>query len=119
MAQNFQPGDFLVYQLERAYALMRVLATDGEGVEKVWHVAAYDDFFPNVDDAEAAIEDPSNLSVSLAHIALTNRAFESTQVARIGNHSLTDDDVAPLDGWRRDPQRVISDRSVRLMLGLR
>ena len=50
---------------------------------------------------------------------LTNRAFESTQVARIANSSLTSEELAPLDKWRADPEGNISDRSIRLMLGLR
>jgi hypothetical protein len=119
MAQDFQPGDFLVFQIESAYALLRVLAADGEGADRVWHVAAYDDFFPAVDDAEAAISNLSKLSISRNHLAITNMAFESTQVAKIGAHPLRQDEVAPLDAWREDPHREVFDRSVRLMLGLR
>jgi hypothetical protein len=115
MSQSFQPGDFLVFQLEAGFALLRVLAVD----EDAWHVAAYSDFFADVESAEAAISDSNNLIVSSTHIALTQRAFESTQVAKIANRELGDGDLAALAQWRNDPNREISDRSVRLLLGLR
>ena len=119
MSQNFQPGDFIVFQLESGFALLRVLDVDDLDGEKTWHVAAYNEFFPDVDSAEAAASDPQNLTVSSRHIALTNRAFESTQVAKLLNIPLNHDDVSGLQEWRMDPTQRISDRSVRLMLGLR
>lgn len=119
MSQNFQPGDFLVFQLESGFALLRMLAVDEVEGQKVWHVAAYGDFFPDVDSAESSINEPQRLTVSNQHIALTNRAFESTQVAKIATVPLTEPDMRPLIDWRRDPDREVSDRSVRLMLGLR
>ena len=119
MSQNFQDGDFLVFQLEAGFALLRLLAVDGADSEKVWNLAAYSDFFLDVESGEAASAEPERLTVSSSHIALTNRAFESTQVARIGNIPLTDNEQNPLDAWRNDPNREVSDRSVRLMLGLR
>ena len=79
----------------------------------------YGDFFPDVDSAETALADLSGLSLSSPHIALTNRAFESTQVAKIANIPLNDRENEPLTKWRSDPNRYVSDRSVRLMLGLR
>ena len=119
MSQKFQSGDFLVFQLEAGFALLRFLGVDeGEG-NKVWHVAAYSDLFPDVESAEAASAEPALLSLSDSHMALTTRAFESTQVARISNVSLTGTETAPLDAWRSAPNRKVSDRSVRLMLGLR
>ena len=121
MSQNFQPGDFLVFQLEAGFALLRLLAVDEQdgGSSKTWHVAAYSEFFPDVDAAEAASMGPAALTVSEPHMALTNRAFESTQVAKIGNITLDENETVPLDKWRADPNREVSDRSVRLMLGLR
>lgn len=119
MSQNFEQGDFLVFQLESGFALLRMLAVDEIDGDKVWHVAAYSDFFPNVDSAEAMSVEPQRMTVSSSHLALTNRAFESTQVARISNIALTDMEVAPLTAWRNDQNRTVSDRSVRLMLGLR
>ena len=119
MSQNLVPGDFLVFQLEAGFALLRLLAIDEAEGDKVWHLAAYGDFFLDVESAETAAADPSRLSVSNRHIALTNRAFESTQVARIANIPLTLGENEPLAIWRNDPDREVSDRSVRLMLGLR
>lgn len=119
MSQIFQPGDFLVFQLEAGYGLLRVLAVDDNAGESTWHIAAYNEFFPDVDTAEVAASDPASLAVSHNHIVLTNRAFESTQVARISNSTLMEQETAPLDNWRNDPNRNVSDRSVRLMLGLR
>ncbi len=119
MSQNFKPGDFLVFQLEAGFALLRVLAADDSDGDRIWHVAAYNDFFPDVATAEAVALFQDSIAVSHSHIALTNRAFESTQVARLSNIPLTADEIEPLDKWRNDPKREVSDRSVRLVLGLR
>ena len=119
MSQNFQPGDFLVFQLEAGFALLRLLRIDEDGSSNVWHVAAYDDFFPDVESAEQATYEPETLKVSNPHLALTTRAFESTQVARIHNVPLTEIDRQALLSWYENDAREVSDRSVRLMLGLR
>ncbi len=119
MSQNFAPGDFLIFQLEAGFALLRLLGVDGEGDDRIWHLAGYRDLFPDVDAAEAAIASPEALAVSDAHMALTNRAFESTQVARLSNAPLTPSEVEPLHAWRSEPSGHVSDRSVRLLLGLR
>ena len=84
MAQ-FEPGDDLIFQLESGFGLLRVLAVEGEGAGTVWHLLAYDDFFPDVESAEAALAGPTQLPVRRAHMALTNRAFERTPAARLGN----------------------------------
>ena len=119
MSQDLQPGDFLVYQLESAVALLRVLAIDEVDGQNVWHLAAYDDFFPDVEVAEKAIIAQTPLSAIRPHVALTDRAFESTQVARVAHAALTDQETQPLTSWRSDPNREIHDRSIRLLLGLR
>ena len=119
MLQEFDPGDVLIFQLESGYALLRVLAVDETDGETVWHIAAYSDLFLDVDGAENALQNIRTMPLSLSHVALTNRAFESTQVARIANAPLTEADVAPLAAWRNGGSGEISDRSVRLMLGLR
>ena len=116
MLNDFKPGDFLVFQLEAGYALLRLLEMDDDGT---FHVAGYDDFYLDVETAEAMTADPSRLTSKYPHIALTTRAFESTQVAKISNAALTTAELEPLDRWRSDPNHVASDRSVRLMLGLR
>lgn len=119
MSQQFQPGDFLIFQLESGFALLRVLAVDGTDGDATWHVAAYRDFYPDVETADTALATPSSLAVSHPHLALTQRAFESTQVAKMGNAELTDGELQSLLEWRDDPEKEISDRSVRLLLGLR
>lgn len=119
MSQNFQPGDFLVFQLEAGFALLRLLAIDEAEDEKIWHLAGYSDFFLDVDTAEAASAEPAKLSISNPHMALNTRAFEATQVAKITNLVLTENEIAPLNEWRNNPDREVSDRSVRLMLGFR
>ena len=117
MPQEFQPGDFLIFQLEAGYGLLRVLAVEDADGERTWHVAAYNELFPDVDTAETAIG--SGLSRSIDHVALTNRAFESTQVSSIGNRPLTPEEIAPFAKWVDSPERLISDRSIRLLMGLR
>ena len=119
MSQNFQPGDFLVFQLEAGFALLRLLAVDETEGEKTWHVAGYSDFFLDVDSAETASAEPAKLAISNPHMALNNRAFEATQVAKISNVALVEHELAPLDEWRNIPDHEVSDRSVRLMLGFR
>lgn len=115
---EFQPGDDLVFQLESGFGLLRVLAVDGEGAGTVWHLLAYDDFFPNVESAEAALAGPARLPVRKAHMALTNRAFERTPAARLGNRAVLDDELIEYRQWL-ESDRVVSDRSALLMLGIR
>jgi len=119
MSQTFQPGDYLVFQLEAGFALLRVLSVDNSDDDLIWHLAAYDDYFLDVEMAEAAINGENSLFSSQPHIALTNRAFESTQVAKISNRQLTEAEIQPMLDWKNAPDHEISDRSVRLMLGLR
>jgi hypothetical protein len=117
MSQDFQPGDFLIFQLESGYGLLRLLSIDEQNGERVWHVAAYEDLFLDTEGAEAAISDPEQLSLTNPHIALTNRAFESTQVARMGNVPLTPEEERRARDASAQPK--VSDRSIRLLLGLR
>ena len=119
MSQDLKAGDFLVYQLESAVALLRVLDVEGIGGEKVWHLTAYSEFFPDVEAAENAVAGLESLTTSMPHVALTDRAFESTQVARIAHMPLTDQEHLPLTQWRLDHVREIHDRSIRLLMGLR
>lgn len=115
---EFAPGDDLVFQLESAFGLLRVLAVEGEGAGTVWHLLAYDDFFPNVEAAEAALAGPTQLPVRKAHMALTNRAFERTPAARLGNRPVTDTELIEYRKWLQG-DRAVSDRSALLMLGIR
>jgi len=119
MSQKFQAGDYLIFQLESGYGLLRILAIDDAHGDKVWHLAAYNELFLDVETADAAIENAGFLTVNHPHIALTNRAFESTQTARMKNEPLKETDLQALADWKQNPNAAVSDRSVRLMLGLR
>ena len=119
MSQDLRPGDFLVFQLESGFGLLRLLAKTGSNGDIVWHLEAYEDLFFDVDSAEAATTNKPGLIVSHPHLALTNRAFESTQVARIANTPLTNEETERIAAWQNDPDHEVSDRSVRLLLGLR
>jgi len=116
--REFQPGDDLIFQLESGFGLLRVLAVEGEGAATVWHLLAYDDFFPNVESAETALGGSQLLPVRKAHMALTNRAFERTPAARLGNRPVNEDELVEYRRWL-DTDRVVSDRSALLMLGIR
>jgi hypothetical protein len=118
MAQEFDPGDFLVFQLEAGYGLLRVLGSEGDDGDRVWHLLAYRDLFLDVDSAERAANENS-LTIELSHVALTNRAFESTQVARITTAPIDSSQTESLAVWRSDPEHQVHDRSIRLLLGLR
>lgn len=115
---EFEAGDDLIFQLESGFGLLRVLAVEGEGAGTVWHLLAYDDFFPNVESAETALAAPQPLPVRKAHMALTNRAFERTPAARLGNRPVSEDELVEYRRWL-DSDRVVSDRSALLMLGVR
>jgi hypothetical protein len=117
VANVFAPGDDLIFQLESGFGLLRLLAVEGEGAETVWHLLAYDEFFPDVESAEIALNQRA-LPVRKAHLALTNRAFERTPVARLGNRPVTDQELAPYTQWLNS-ERPVSDRSALLMLGIR
>ena len=114
----FVPGDDLIFQLESGFGLLRVLAVAGEGSETVWHLLAYDEFFPDVESAELRLAQGAPLSVRQPHMALTNRAFERTPAARLGNRPVTDDELVAYNAWLNG-ERAVSDRSALLMLGIR
>ena len=117
MSNPFNPGDDLIFQLESGFGLLRVLTVEGEGSGTVWHLLAYDDFFPDVESAELALSS-APLPVRKPHMALTNRAFERTPVARLGNRPVTDDELIAYNDWLNS-DRPVSDRSALLMLGVR
>lgn len=98
---------------------MRVLAIDEAGGDLMWHVRVFRDLFQEIEFAELALGSPESLGVELSHIALTDRAFGSTQVARLASEAVSDEERAAVESWRSDPKREISDRSIRLTLGLR
>jgi hypothetical protein len=119
MLQEFQAGDFLIFQLEAGYALLRVLDVDVSEADTIWHLTAYRDLFLDTEMADDAIDRAETLGIEIPHAALTNRAFESTQVAKMRNVPLTSAEQAGYHDWKNSPDRHISDRSIRLLLGLR
>jgi hypothetical protein len=119
LAQAFAPGDDLIFQLESGFGLLRVLAVEEREPEgTVWHLLAYEELFPDVETAEAALAAPGSLHVRKEHMALTDRAFERTPVARLGNRPVTDEELAGYRAWLEN-EGAVSDRSALLMLGLR
>ena len=119
MAHQFAPGDDLIFQMESGLGLLRILAIEGEGAETVWHLLAYEEFFPNAEAAEAALTQPGSLNIRKAHMALTDRAFERTPAARLGNRPLTEEELAASKEWLESDTRKVSDRSALLLLGIR
>src|SRR4026208_2097124 len=99
MPNAFNPGDDLIFQLESAFGLLRVLAVEGDGADTVWHLLVYDEFFPDIESAEKAVAANSQLPVRKAHMALTNRAFERTPAARLGNRPVADDELVEYRRW--------------------
>ena len=118
MSHQFKPGDDLIFQLESAFGLLRVLAIEGEGADTTWHLMAYDEFFPEIESAEEALASHKPLAVRKAHMALTNRAFERTPTAKLDNRPVTEEELVDYKAWQ-ESDRVVSDRSALLMLGIR
>ena len=118
MDAPFAPGDDLIFQLESGFGLLRVIAIEEHEIGCVWHLMAYEEFFPDPDSAEAALKEPDSLHVRRAHMALTDRAFERTPAAKLGNRPVTDSEQAAYQNWR-DTNGQVSDRSALLMLGVR
>jgi hypothetical protein len=117
--QNFQAGDDLIFQIESGYGLIRILAIDeNEKGEKTWHLSAFNEMFLDVQYADQALANPETLTVSNPHFVITQRAFDSTQVARMGNRPLSENEKQIIETWRQNPNREVSDRSARLMLVL-
>jgi len=119
MSRQFQPGDDLLFQLESGYGLLRILAIDEIEGEIIWHLCAYENLFLESEAAEKSLKDGTSLKISIAHMALTNRAFERTPTAKLHHRELTSEEIARIEKWKSDPQREVSDRSALLMLGLR
>ena len=118
MEAPFSPGDDLIFQLESGFGLLRVIAMQEHETGRVWHLMAYEEFFADPETAEAALTSPESLSVRRAHMALTERAFERTPAAKLGNRPVTENELAAYQNWREQDGHV-SDRSALLMLGIR
>lgn len=119
MSEEFIPGDILIFQIESGYGLLKVIGVDDGPQSTVWHVKAFRDLFIDVDSADAAAAAPQALTIEIPHAAMTARAFESTQVALLSKDIVTPEEVAAVEGWRSSADRVPTDRSVRLLMGLR
>src|SRR2546421_9169230 len=117
MAQ-FAPGDDLIFQLESGFGLLRVIAIDEDADKTTWHLMAYEELFPDVESAERSLANPESLQIRKSHMALTDRAFERTPAARLGNRPLSQSERGEYGKWLAGG-REISDRSALLMLGLR
>ena len=118
MAENFVSGDDLVFQLESGFGLLRVIAVEEREGQRIWHLLAYEELFPDIESAESALRQPGLLQIRRPHMALTERAFERTPAARLGNRTVTDAERAAYDAWV-ESDGPVSDRSALLMLGLR
>ena len=117
MAQ-FAPGDDLIFQLESGFGLLRVIAIDEDADKTTWHLMAFEELFPDVETAERALANPESLHIRKPHMALTDRAFERTPAARLGNRPLSEAERGEHEKWLAGA-REVSDRSALLMLGLR
>ena len=118
MSHQFSSGDNLIFQLESGFGLLRVIAVEETDSGTVWHLMAYEELFPSIEAAENALSEPEVLHVRKAHMAITNRAFERTPAARLGNRPVTEEERAGYQKWIENDRKV-SDRSALLMLGLR
>ncbi|HWS53953.1 MAG TPA: hypothetical protein VN228_07500 [Pyrinomonadaceae bacterium] len=118
MSLEFAAGDDLVFQVESGFGLMRVLGAEGEAGDRVWHVLVYEDFYPDVEAAEAALAAGRELPARIPHVALTEHAFGKTPAARLGNRPVAEHELAARLGWEQSG-RPVHDRSVLLMLGMR
>jgi hypothetical protein len=118
MDAPFAPGDDLIFQLESGFGLLRVVAIEEHETGRVWHLMAYEEFFADPEKAEDALRNPESLHVRRAHMALTERAFERTPAAKLGNRPVTENEQAAYQNWHEQDGQV-SDRSALLMLGVR
>ena len=118
MSQNFQAGDYLIFQVESGYGLLRLFGIDTIDGEKVWYLSAFNEMFLDVESADATLLNSSVLSVNIPFVALTNRAFEATQTARMLNVPLNDDEQKAFEELKLSSNQI-SDISIRLLLGLR
>ena len=119
MSQPFSPGDFLIFQLEAGFGLIRLLAIDGPEPDRVWHISVYEELFPEVEAAEQALEQISSLHLSKPHLALTERAFERTPAAKLATAPLSHSDLAAYAAWQENSEPHVFDRSLLLLLGMR
>jgi hypothetical protein len=119
MYATFEVGDYLAFQLESGYGLMRVLTVEQSSDDTIWHISIYTELFPDIESAEAALRTPTDLHPSFKHVALTDRAFERTPAARLGNAPLTEAEEAAFRESKNSANQVVYDRSVLQLIGIR
>src|SRR5438874_11442694 len=90
MAENFVSGDDLVFQLESGFGLLRVIAVEEREGQRIWHLLAYEEVFPDIESAERALRRPGLREIRKAHMAVAQGALERTPAARLGNRTGTD-----------------------------
>lgn len=119
MALPFEIGDDLIFQLESGYGLLRVVKIEADETgNPIWHLLSYEELFPDIESAEAALCEDGALHPRSTHLALTDRALEKTPAARLGNRPVTESDLTTYRRWLERDNRV-SELSVLLTLGLR
>jgi hypothetical protein len=118
MNTQFKPGDNLVFQLESGFGVLRVLAVEELEGDTIWHLSVYEDFYADVETAEAALAANPQMPLRTPHIAITNYAFEKTAAARLNNVPVQDEELAAYGEWKSSGGEP-SNRSVLMMLGFR
>lgn len=119
MSESFIPGDDLVFQLESGFGLVRVLAVNGAGPDRVWHLLTYEELFPDIESAEQALKHSETLHVAHEHLPLTERAFERTPAAKLLHRPITQHELSGFVRWQQDPNGEVFDRSLLQLLGMR
>ena len=118
MSQNFTPGDYLIFQIESGYGLLKIIGLTGPSDDPVWHLKAFQELFLDIDTADLALLDPSTLTVSMHHAALTNRAFLATQVSIMTKGSVETEETSLVTDWEVKGA-IPTDSPIRMLLGLR
>jgi hypothetical protein len=118
MSQNFKPGDFLIFQIESGFGLLKLIGISGSQEDPVWHLRAFNELFLEIDTAEMAANSHEQLTVGMKHAALTNRAFLATQVAILKSDVISEEESAIVSDWIGQSLKP-TDSPIRLLLGLR
>jgi len=118
MNTHFKPGDNLVFQLESGFGVLRVLAVEEIDDDTIWHLSVYEDLYPDVEAAEAALATNTRMPLRTPHLAVTNYAFEKTAAAKLSNTPVRDEELAAYRLWKESGAEA-SNRSVLMMLGFR
>ena len=89
--------------------------TEASATDKAAGVVTY----WGVENAEAALKTHGSLSIRNPHMAMTDRAFERTPAARLGNRPVNEEELVSYRQWQQSENRKVSDRSALLLLGIR